>query len=253
MTDSKRLSPMRIDLQQNLHRPWPPPERSWSLNMAWHELAFLHWAVDPNVIAKHLPDGLQVDTFEGRAWLGVVPFRMSQVRPRFCPSVPWLSAFPEINLRTYVTDGTKPGVWFFSLDVTNGMAVAIARAGFHLPYFRAKMSMKRAGDEVHYKSSRRAGEGAFEGSYGPSGPVQLAQPGSLEEFLTERYCLYAASAKGRLFRGEIHHEPWPLQAASFNIQTNSMAHSIGIELNPSEAIGHYAERLDVVAWGLDPV
>jgi len=244
---------MNVDLRQTAHRPWPLPERSWSLHMVWHELAFLHWAVDPDVIARHLPKGLQVDTFDGRAWLGVVPFRMSQVRPRFCPAVPWLSAFPEINLRTYVTDGEKPGVWFFSLDVTNGIAVAIARAGFHLPYFRAAMSMERSGDEVRYASRRKANEGAFEGAYGPSGPVQPAQLGSLEEFLTERYCLYAASRRGRVFRGEIHHEPWPLQPARFDIRTNTMAHQIGLELHPSEAIGHYAERLDVVAWGLDKV
>lgn len=244
---------MRVDLQDTAHRPWPLPERSWSLHMVWRELAFLHWAVDPDVLAEHLPPGLRIDTFDGRAWLGVVPFRMSGVRPRFCPSVPWLSAFPEINLRAYVTDGEKPGVWFFSLDVTRAFAVAIARAGFHLPYFHAEMSTERRGDDVRYASRRRASEGSFAGTYGPSGPVQLARPGSLEAFLTERYCLYAANSKGRLFHGEIHHAPWPLQPARFEIQANSMARQLGLELKSAEAIGHYAERLDVVAWGLEAV
>jgi uncharacterized protein YqjF (DUF2071 family) len=244
---------MRVDLQQTSHRTWPLPARGWSLHMVWHELAFLHWAVEPAALERHLPEGLRLDTFEGRGWLGVVPFRMSQVRPRYCPSVPGLSAFPEINLRTYVTDGAKPGVWFFSLDVTSAIAVGIARAGFNLPYFRAAMSMERAGDEVRYASRRRANEGAFAGSYAPTGPVQRVQSGSLEEFLTERYCLYSANRKGRLFRGEIHHAPWPLQPARFDIHSNTMAARLGLELPASEAIGHYAERLDVVAWGLDRV
>ena len=131
--------------------------------------------------------------------------------------------------------------------------VGIARAGFHLPYFRASMSMERVRDEVRYASRRRAKEGAFAGSYAPTGPVKPVQPGSLEEFLTERYCLYSANRKGRLFRGEIHHAPWPLQPARFDLRSNTMAAQLGLELPASEAIGHYAERLDVVAWGLDPI
>lgn len=242
---------MKVDLSQTAHRPWQLPGRSWAMHMVWHELAFLHWAVEPSALARQLPTGLDLDLFDGRAWLGVVPFRMSQVRPRFCPSVPGLSAFPEINLRTYVTRDEKPGVWFFSLDVTQSLAVAIARTGFHLPYFKAAMSMETSAREVLYSSRRKANEGAFEGKYGPSGPVQLAEPGSLEEFLTERYCLYAANKRGRIFRGEIHHAAWPLQPAQFEIQRNTMAAQIGLDLDPTQAIGHYAERLDVVAWGLD--
>jgi len=193
------------------------PGRPWILAMGWQDLLFAHWRVPPEVLSRWIPDPLRLDTFEGEAWLGVVPFRMCGVRPRFAPPLPPVSAFPELNLRTYVTHGGHPGVWFFSLDAASRVAVRMARATFHLPYFDARMTCRPlAGDGIEYTSQRthRGVVGArLEASYRPRGPVFRSEPGSLEHWLTERYCLYSVDGRGRVFRGDVAHEPWPLQRA----------------------------------------
>jgi uncharacterized protein YqjF (DUF2071 family) len=224
--------------------------------MGWHDLAFLHWPVDPEPLASQLPAHLVLDTFDGRAWLGVVPFRMSGVRPRCVPSLPGVSAFPEINLRTYVTAEGKPGVWFFSLDVTSRLAVRMARTFFHLPYFRARVALERAGSVIHYTHDRPVGAGPqieFEASYAPTAPPRASEPGGLEHWLTERYCLYAADRRGRVYRGDVHHDPWPLQAAEAEIRRNTFAESIGLAPFQEEPLVHFAATLPVVAWGLERV
>lgn len=233
------------------HRPYPPPGGSWALAMSWHELLFAHWPVPADALRPLIPPGLQLDTFDGSAWLGVVPFRMSGVRPRFVPGVPLLSNFPELNLRTYVTADGKPGIWFFSLDAANPVAVRVARATFNLPYFDARISCRSVYGEVRYASERthrRAPAAEFEGRYLPAGEPFGSRPGSLEHFLTERYCLYAVDGKGRIKRGEIHHEPWPLQLAEAEMRTLNMTAQIGVTLPDTEPLLHYAHRLDVVAW-----
>lgn len=241
-------------LRESSHRPWPLPAGPWAVAMQWHDLLFAHWPVAAEVVRPHIPAGLALDTCDGTAWLGVVPFRMSGVRRRGTPSLPWFSAFPELNVRTYVTAGAKPGVWFFSLDAHNPVAVAVARRWYHLPYFRAEMRCT-ASTYVEYES-RRTHRGAaaaeFKAQYLPTGPMQRSQPGTLEYFLTERYCLYAADARGRIHRGNIHHAPWPLQPAEAEIATNTMAAASGFTL-PARPLLHFARRLDVVAWTLTPV
>lgn len=185
----------------------------------WSELLFLHWSVDAETVQACLPPGLQVDTWEGRAWLGVVPFSMSGVRPRGLPAVPGLSYFPELNLRTYVTGPLgRPGVWFFSLDTPNPMANWIARTFFHLNYRTARMQVRRAEGGVDFRSSLKISAGWDETqsySWTPKGQAFLAKPGSLEFFLAERYRLFSYDAKRkRLFTGQVHHVPYPLQSAS---------------------------------------
>ena len=147
--------PVLLDDKHTAHRPWPLPASPWLLKMSWHDLLFLHWPVDVAALRPHIPERLEIDTFDGVAWLGVVPFRMSGVGPRFVPSVPGVSTFPEINLRTYVRANGKPGVWFFSLDVTKRLAVLIARGAFHLPYFKAEMNVREEDGWIHYSSQRR--------------------------------------------------------------------------------------------------
>ncbi|MEM7307680.1 MAG: DUF2071 domain-containing protein [Planctomycetota bacterium] len=247
--------PPRLDRASTHHRPWPLPERPWALRMRWHDLAFLHWPVPAEALRSHVPDGLELDTFDGSAWLGVVPFRMSGVCPRFTPALPGLSAFPELNLRTYVRAEGKPGVWFFSLDVPNPLAVWVARAGFHLPYNRARMRFRRAGAAIDYTSARREGgrEVGFEGSYEPAGDVERSRPGSIDAWLTERYCLYSADRRGRLCRGDIHHEPWPLRPARVELRSNTLAAPLGVRLPDTEPLAHFAGELDVVAWLLERV
>src|SRR5215208_3401052 len=216
-------------LSRTGHRPYPIPAGSWALFMSWHDLLFMHWPVDEGALRPLIPPALSLDTFDGSAWLSVTPFRMSGVRPRFLPSVPRLSSFPELNLRTYVTAEGKPGIWFFSLEAGNPVAVRLARATFHLPYFDAEMYCSLEDDEVRYRSVRThrgAPEAEFAARYRPVGEPFESRPGSLENFLTERYCLYAAAEVERL----------------------AMTGQIGVSLPDTEPVLHFSERLDVLAW-----
>lgn len=225
------------------------------MHMSWEELAFLHWPVDAEELRPFVPPPLGLETWDGKAWLGVVPFFMRGVRPRFTPSVPGISAFPELNLRTYVTAEGKPGVWFFSLDVTKRLTVVLARKLFHLPYNKASMKTRTEDGWVHYASARAEGDGTFgfTGRYRGLGDITRAVAGSIDAWLTERYCLYSADDRGRVFRGDIHHEPWPLQKAECEIQINTVADAFGISALQGEPLAHFVRKLDVVAWTLEPV
>jgi uncharacterized protein len=241
----------KMVLSRTEHRPYPRPAGPWVLFMSWHDLLFMHWPVHEEVLRSLIPPALHLDTFDGSAWLSVTPFRMTGVRPRFLPSVPPLSNFPELNVRTYVTVGGKPGIWFFSLDAGNPVAVRLARATFHLPYLDAEMSCAVVGDEVHYRSVRTqvgASGAEFAARYRPVGEPSETRPDTLENFLTERYCLYAADAAGNVYRGDIHHHPWPLQPAEVEVEKLTMTEQIGVALPETGPVLHFSERLDVLAW-----
>jgi uncharacterized protein len=245
-----------MDLPDAAHRPWPLPTRPWVLAMQWHDLLFMHWPVPAAALRPYIPSALELQTFDGTAWLGVAPFRMAGTRPRLVPPLPWCSAFPELNVRTYVTAEGKPGVWFFSLDAGNPLAVRGARYLFHLPYYDADMIAQRDGGAVRYASTRtqRGAPGAtFAGRYRPVGPVYHAAVDSLEYWLTERYCLYAANRHGRVWRGDIHHARWPLQPAEAEIEGNTMTEQLRLVLPQHAPLLHFALRLDVVAWTLEAV
>ena len=236
--------------QQTQHRPWPAPRQPWIMAQSWHDLLFAHWPVDASLLRPRIPANLEIDRFQGQAWLGIVPFRMSGVRLRWTPPLPRLSAFPELNVRTYVTSQGKPGVWFFSLDAANAIAVAVARWSFHLPYFTARMHCHERAGWIQYRSERThrgAPAAALEGRYRPEGDLFEPQPGSLEHFLTERYCLYSAS-RGRIYRGEIHHPRWRLQSAAAEFARNSMAEASCLALPAQQPLLHFARRQDMVAW-----
>jgi uncharacterized protein len=252
-------------LDQTAHRPWPLPNRPFVMHQTWHDLLFAHWPVPAETMRALIPAQMELDTYDGMAWVGVVPFRMSGVRPRSLPGLPWLSAFPELNVRTYVhtpaPDGapatiTRPGVYFFSLEATNPLAVAGARMAYHLPYFQAAMSLTEDTGTIHYRSKRThkgAPPAEFAGEYGPTDGIYHSQPGSLEHWLTERYCLYTVDPNGKLIIAEIHHIPWPLQPARATITTNTMAAAAGIDLPTREPLLHFARRLDMIAWLPAPV
>jgi uncharacterized protein YqjF (DUF2071 family) len=226
------------------------------MKMIWHDLLFMHWPVPAAALRPHIPPALTLETFEGAAWLGVVPFRMSGVRPRMVPSLPWLSAFPELNVRTYVTAEGKPGVWFFSLDAANPVAVEAARLGFHLPYYTARMACEGEGEGIRYASERThrgARPAGLRMRYCPTGPAYRAAPGTLEHWLTARYCLYAADRRGRTWRAEIDHPPWPLQPAEADVEHNTMAEQIGVRQPAPAPLLHFARRLEVAAWLLEGV
>jgi len=240
-------------LRQTEQREWPLPASPRVMRQQWHELLFAHWPVAPDLLAPLLSPAIPhgaLDRFDGNAWVGIVPFQMRGVRPRGVPSVPGLSDFPELNVRTYVTIGGRPGVYFFSLDAANAVAVAIARRFFYLPYFDAAMRCERDGDAVHYTSATVHGglPARLEARYRPVQPPFTAERGTLEYFLAERYCLYAVSPRGQVHRGEIQHGPWPLQVAEAEFAVNTLAQSHGIPLADEPPLLHYAARQDVVVW-----
>ena len=219
------------------------------MRQRWNRLLFAHWAIHPEKIRPLVPPMLPLDVRDGRCWVAVTPFYLSGLRARGLPAIPGTSAFPELNVRTYVHSDGKPGVYFFSLDAGAVSAVMGARLFYALPYFYSHMRVQYRGESVHYVCTRRhMGKIAeFECDYAPSGDVANAAPGSLEHFLTERYCLYAVEA-GRLYRAEIHHVPWPLQPATATIATNTMAGAAGIELPDAPPLLHFASKLDVLVW-----
>ena len=182
------------------HRPWPLPSSRWVMTQTWHDLLFAHWPVELAVLRAKVPSAFPVDTFDGQAWIGIVPFHMSNIAPRGVPALPWISAFPELNVRTYVTLDGKPGVDFFSLDAANPIAVQTARRLAHLPYYTAAMHVAPRDGWIDYRSHRTAAHAApaeFVGRYVPVGPATPPLPGTLEYFLTERYCLYTEDRRGR--------------------------------------------------------
>lgn len=241
-------------LVSTAHRPWPVPSRAWSVTMRWQDLLFLHWPVPADALRALLPPGLELETFDGRAWLGVVPFVMARTRFRALPPVPTAHTFAELNLRTYVrpTDPADPrrGVWFFSLDAASRLAVEGARLGFGLPYFAACMHTASSEGEVAYRSERRDRRGPparFVGSWRPDGDPFAAAPGSFEHFLVERYCLYAVR-RGRLVVGEIAHLPWQLRRADVALQVCDMTRLCGLDLSGPPTSVLAAGPIDVCAW-----
>ena len=220
------------------------------MTQTWHDLLFAHWPVNAEVLRDLVPSAFPLDLFDGTAWLGVVPFHMTNVAPRGVPSLPWISEFPELNVRTYVRVGERPGIYFFSLDAGSALAVHAARSLINLPYFVAEMNVLPNGDTIEYDSQREAGSGAaaFSASYRPVGPAFHAISGSLEYFLTERYCLYNLDHQGTPYRLEIHHSPWQLQPAQAAFTRNTMAEAAGVPLPNVEPLLHFSNRQDMVAW-----
>jgi uncharacterized protein YqjF (DUF2071 family) len=225
------------------------------MRQIWSDLLFLHWEVPAAILAPTLPPGLEVDTFEGKAYLGLVPFTMRGVRPVGLPAVPWLSDFHEVNVRTYVhAEGSHPGVWFFSLDAANAVAVWLARSTFHLPYKWARMSLDHdpAGTGVvDYSSIRRGSraEASCRMRYRPTGTPSPAVPGTLAFFLLERYILYAF-ARGRLRIGRVHHQAYPVQGAELLAFEEDLLAAAGFERPDQEPLIHYAAGVDVEVFPL---
>jgi uncharacterized protein YqjF (DUF2071 family) len=237
-------------LEHVAHRPWPMPQRPWLMTQTWHDLLFAHWRVEPAALAGIVPPQFPLDLFGGEAWVGVVPFRMTNVAPRGVPSLPWISEFPELNLRTYVRVGDRPGIYFFSLDAGSVVAVRAARTLLNLPYYAASMRVTRSADRVEYASARQADPSVvLTGTYGPTGAAAPPAPGSLDHFLTERYCLYHLDRRGAPYRLDIHHPPWPLQPAQAELFRNTLGAPVGLTLPEPPALLHFARRQDMVAWG----
>ncbi len=233
------------------HRPYPLPNKSWLMKQTWYDLLFMHWEIPVSHLLPFIPAGLECDTFQEKAYIGIVPFGMSNIRYRFLPPIPFTSAFLELNVRTYVKKNNIAGVLFLSLDAANPIAVEVARAFFYLPYFNAKMSLKKQGSKIYYSSTRKDKRGnpaSLKIEYQPTSKIYHSIPNTLEHWLTERYCLYSINKKGILYRTDIHHIPWPLQEAKAKILENTMAQSHGIAIPNVSPILHFAEKIEVAIY-----
>ncbi|HEX2129175.1 MAG TPA: DUF2071 domain-containing protein [Solirubrobacterales bacterium] len=241
-------------LAETEHRPWPLPERPWFMGQSWRDLLFAHWRVDADALRRVVPPQLELHLYDGAAWLGVTPFKVEGLRLRNTPPPPVLSRFLEVNVRTYVEVDGKPGIYFLSLDTESRSAVAAARRGYRLPYFHARQSRERIGEGFAFHSERVSADGppaAMACEYTPARARLPVKPGSLERWLSERYCLYTLAEGGTVQRADIHHPPWPLQPAEGSFTRNTMAHPYGIELE-GEPLLHYSAIQDVVLWTIAP-
>jgi uncharacterized protein YqjF (DUF2071 family) len=220
------------------------------LSMRWDDVLFAHWAVDPATVAEQVPDQFTVETYEGDAYLGVVGFQMGDIRPRGAPVG---LSFPELNLRTYVRAEEGTGVYFFNLDAADWLAVPIARRLFRLPYYRADMDLTERDGGFRLRSRRTHTDVppcAFDATYHPSGTPAEPQPGTLAHFLTENYRFYVADADGRVYRGDINHDPWRLQPADLDIRANDLFSANGFDRPDGDPIVHYSPGIDVSAGAL---
>lgn len=239
------------------HRPWRIPRPPWLMAQRWTDLLFAHWPIEPSVMRAVVPSSLPLDTFDGAAWLSIASFRLSHLRPHWLPALPIVSAFLELNVRTYVTLDGKGGVYFFSLDAGSALAVAGARAAYHLPYFNADMQMRTTADgAIEYSSHRtdRRGQPAdFRARYRATGPVDFSRSGTLDHWLTERYCLYTTDDGGHVYRAEIHHHQWPLQPAEASLDENTLPLAAGLSIPDIAPRLSFSSLLDVVVWAPERV
>jgi hypothetical protein len=237
-------------ISSNSVRPHRPSGKPW-MRMVWRDLLFMHWPVDYGQLSRLLPPGVRLDTYDGRAWISVVPFRMTGVSLCGCPDLPWMSKFPELNIRTYVTDGKRPGVWFFSLDATNWLAVRLARRLFYLPYMDAKIQFRQSGDWIHYRSQRKhrgEADASLAVEYRPLGSTRIAEPGSLEDWLTNRYWMYLHDRRGQWYTGAVDHAPWQLRDAQVIFHQNRMLDWLGFDVRKQSPLTQFARATEVVAW-----
>jgi uncharacterized protein YqjF (DUF2071 family) len=233
------------------HRPEGQP----IMHQKWGKLLFMHWRIDERLLRPLIPAGLEIDTFDGSAWIAVTPFTMWDIRafPPFVPAVPGFSSLHELNVRTYVYLDRVPGVWFLSLDCNSAAAVFAARALFFLPYYHAEIKIKENVKKIDYALTRTEDPPAtLQASRRISKTLPYSQPGSLEFFLTERYCLYSEH-KGELHRARIYHQPWPLQKATLTSLASTMLESLQLPTPKDHPLLHYAEEISVDIWGLKRV
>ena len=218
----------------------------------WGKLLFMHWPVAPSQLRPLVPPQLSIDTYEGQAWVGVVPFAMWGVRPYFTPPVPGLNSFLELNVRTYVHYDGVPGVWFHSMEINSTLARWGARQFFFLPYYDAEMSLAQKSQTIVYHSERTSADApvaSFDATWTVGEPLPRTEADTLAFFLTERYCLYSVF-KEQLYRCRVFHDPWPLRAAELSSHDSTVLEALGLPTPVGDPVLHYAESLKVDIWPL---
>ena len=242
--------------------PSSEPEAPVVMHQRWHHLLFLHWEVPPGELQRLIHPELTVDTFEGKAYVGLVPFTITGVRPVLVPPLPLISSFHEVNVRTYVhRRGRDPGVWFFSLDASSAMAVAAARAAHKLPYYRSHIELSVSSgarptvDFVSHRDDERGPAPAnLRVRYRPmEGVIREASAGTIEHFLIERYILYTADEEHRLFRARVHHAPYRIQRADVADLEETLVWAAGIRRPSAHPLRHYARERSVKVYGSEQV
>ncbi len=248
------------------HRPWMPPDKPWLLSQNWNDLLFAHFAVDAPTLRRMVPEALTLDLYDGVAWLTLAAFCTSHLRPSGIPPLPGISFFPQLTLRTYVTLQDKPGLFYLSVDAANLSAVWFARVFFRMQYWHASMQVsgatieaRKAGEKaIHFRSTRlhgptgNDGPAKFDARYSPEGEAKRADRGTLEEFLTERYCVYSWNRR-KIYRTEVHHQPWLLQAASVEIRDNTVGEPLGLSLPAKPEFCHFSRSLKTLIWAPESI
>jgi uncharacterized protein len=249
------------------HRPWLPPDSPWLFSQSWNDVLFLHFALEPSTLRRLVPEALTLELYDGVAWLTISCFSTSHLRPSGVPPLPRLSFFPQVMVRTCVTIEDKPGHFYFSVDAASLSAVWLARVFFRMPYWHAKIQVGGAtiqqrntvtGQTIHFRSSRLHGPAAHNGpatfqvAYAPEGEADRARRSSLDEFLTERYCVYAWN-RGKLYRTEMHHQPWPLRRAGVEMQANSLADPLALVLPGIPDLCHFSRSHKLLTWAPESV
>ncbi|MFI5391701.1 MAG: YqjF family protein [Bacteriovoracales bacterium] len=240
---------MEPALTKTDHRPWPLPPENWGWKQSWNDVLFVHYPCPKEKLSPLIPKPLDLQEFEGKSWLGIVPLRMDRVTMRPFPPIFGISNFSELNVRVYVEFQGKPGIYFLSLDTTSSLAVWIGKHLFHLPYKNAEIEIKKENEQIFFHSKRMEGEDhrEFSVSYTPTPEIFESKPGTLEYFFTERYCLYTRTAKS-LFRGNVHHVPWPLQKAQAQIFSNTI---FPVQFGEPHIL--YSKGVDVLLWNLERI
>ncbi len=248
------------------HRPWLPPDGQWLLSQSWNDLLFAHFAISPPELRRLVPEALTLDLYDGAAWLTITPFCISHMRPNGIPPLPGFSFFPQLNLRTYVTLQGKPGLYYFSVDAANLSVVWLARMFFRMQYWHSAIQVSGATIQsrptdkraIHFRSSRvhgptsARGSARFDAVYTPEGDPWRPRPRSLDAFLTERYCVYSSNRQ-RLYRTEVHHQPWVLQTVRAEVRANSMADPIGLALPLQPDLCHFSRSLKLLTWAPESI
>ncbi|QJX81113.1 YqjF family protein [Priestia megaterium] len=239
-----------------IYRSYPLASKYWIMRQTWRNLLFLHWPIPLKKLRPYVPSSLQIDTFNGSAWIGVILFVLEGIYPRGISSISLTPKFPEINVRTYVKRDGKPGIYFMSIDVGNWASLNIAKRWYRLPYHSAQISFRKEGQTFYCQSTRKGNTNSpisFKGKYAPVSEVYFSKEGTLDHWLTERYCLYSSNNGANIYSGEILHQPWPLQKAEIEIFRNNLFIPFHFNLSEVEPIAHFSIGVDSLIFNIKKI